>query len=475
MELEGYSYQGFPNLQESRDVQSKGFKVQIEFPSTSNNKNSNEASPSIIRASLARLLFSYLDTEDILLAEQVEEGIKLIRVSLDKSSSREQLVQDLSKRVQDAKPLSDQELQNINQKLGISENQSPYVMSFSTKPTSHQTADWYPTSSVSLTLLSSNQLQLTSDESVLSNSTGTLFLQQLSNIITLFSNSPTDLFQELLSSTFDSSLLSIHSRPFDPSQAQLSLEWLYKNARERPQAIAHELYSTTTTSPYLMTYLELDQKSNQLARFIRSKSSPSFQVETSVGVCRNRDRFFYVAHAAIWKAGGCYVPIDTDLPPERKNFISKDSGSKMVLCSESQRDLFGDLAVVLESREIQEKVEKMDNGRLEEDYASLDSLAYLLYTSGELLEEEKAKSRRQVSLNLANLRSRSLSFFLFSFFNLQVLLELLRDVFRCIEVSIGLSKLWLKCQSRLQTRTQINVWQWLVSDPCSLSRFWRLD
>lgn len=388
MEIEGYSYQGFPNLAESREVQSKRLIAQIDLPTSTPS--------SIVRAALSRLLFSYADAEDLLLEAQSEEGVKLVRVSLDKNSSRNQVAESLSQQLQQSNILSESDLQQINEKLGIASHQSPAILSFSTEPTSkHQDQDWYPKESVALVILPANRLQLVSDESILSSSTASLFLKQLISVISLLKDSPEGPFAELLPTTFDSSLLSIHSRPFDSSKATLSLEWLYKNAMERPQAIAHELYSSTTEKPYLMTYSELDKKSNQLARWIRSKVD-SFQIETSIAVCRNRDAHFYIAHAAIWKAGGCYVPIDTDLPPERKSFISKDSNAKIILCHQSQKDLFGEgLAVVLESKEVQKEVEKMEDGRLEEDYANLDSLAYLLYTSGEFVlryREAKMKS-----------------------------------------------------------------------------------
>ncbi len=33
----------------------------------------------------------------------------------------------------------------------------------------------------------------------------------------------------------------------------------------------------------------------------------------------------------VWKAGGCYVPIDPEYPAERKRYILSDSGTKLLI------------------------------------------------------------------------------------------------------------------------------------------------
>lgn len=76
------------------------------------------------------------------------------------------------------------------------------------------------------------------------------------------------------------------------------------------------------------------------------------------------------------------LQIDPELPLERKAYIARDSGARFVLTSTdiSPLSLFGDLTVFLDSTESQNAIRAETDAPL--DFASLDGLAFLLYTSG---------------------------------------------------------------------------------------------
>ncbi|WP_164018189.1 non-ribosomal peptide synthetase [Pyxidicoccus trucidator] len=82
-----------------------------------------------------------------------------------------------------------------------------------------------------------------------------------------------------------------------------------------PNAVA--LVSEETT----ITYLELEQRANQLARLLRGLG---VQEETPVCFCLERGVELIVAHLAILKAGGFYVPLDASYPAERLNSMLED-------------------------------------------------------------------------------------------------------------------------------------------------------
>ncbi|WP_010248511.1 non-ribosomal peptide synthetase [Acetivibrio cellulolyticus] len=73
-----------------------------------------------------------------------------------------------------------------------------------------------------------------------------------------------------------------------------------------------------------LTYKELNEKSNQLARFLREKG---VGVEKVVGIMMERSLDMAVALMAILKAGGAYLPIDLNLPAERITYMLEDSGA----------------------------------------------------------------------------------------------------------------------------------------------------
>ncbi|KIY73113.1 acetyl-CoA synthetase-like protein [Cylindrobasidium torrendii FP15055 ss-10] len=163
----------------------------------------------------------------------------------------------------------------------------------------------------------------------------------------------------------------------DPANEKLALDWLFENASNRPDAIAHEIYATLQEPPLMLTYGELNRKSNALAHWLVSKG---IEVEDKVPLCSNRSQYFYIAMAAILKAGGCYVSIDPELPLERKTFIADDSGAKLVFTAAEDAPTFGDRAVLLSESLLADALTSF--GGEDVCHATLDSLAYLLYTSG---------------------------------------------------------------------------------------------
>ncbi len=77
-----------------------------------------------------------------------------------------------------------------------------------------------------------------------------------------------------------------------------------------------------------ITYRELDQRSNQIAHFLRSKGVGS---DTIVGVMIERSVDMFYGIFGILKAGGAYLPIAPTFPSERIAYILQDSQAKLVL------------------------------------------------------------------------------------------------------------------------------------------------
>ncbi|WP_131799226.1 AMP-binding protein, partial [Chryseobacterium contaminans] len=67
---------------------------------------------------------------------------------------------------------------------------------------------------------------------------------------------------------------------------------------------AHEVYASLERPPQMVTYGELNEQTNVLARWLVASG---VQVEDKVCLCSVRNAHFYVAMAAILKAGACYV------------------------------------------------------------------------------------------------------------------------------------------------------------------------
>ncbi|WP_099766228.1 non-ribosomal peptide synthetase [Chryseobacterium sp. 52] len=115
-----------------------------------------------------------------------------------------------------------------------------------------------------------------------------------------------------------------------------------------------------------LTYKELDEKSNQLARYLLSRHSLGRGV--LCGIMMDRSLDMIVSILAILKTGSGYVPIDVDYPQDRIDYMVEDSGCILVIDSA----LYADFTTIDESYE---------NTGLEISISGND-LAYVIYTSG---------------------------------------------------------------------------------------------
>ena len=77
-----------------------------------------------------------------------------------------------------------------------------------------------------------------------------------------------------------------------------------------------------------VTYIELDQKANSLAR---SLLAIELMAEEAVGVLTERSASLPLAFLAILKAGGAYVPMGADLPAQRLANMATQSGMRCLI------------------------------------------------------------------------------------------------------------------------------------------------
>jgi tyrocidine synthetase-3 len=125
-----------------------------------------------------------------------------------------------------------------------------------------------------------------------------------------------------------------------------------------------------------ITYKELNERANQLARIIRGKG---IKPDTLAAIMVDRAVEMIVGILAILKAGGAYLPIDTDSVDNRIKFVLEDSGVKLLLTKTDFeiKAKFNQESIILDDNEIyhgnKTNLEKMSNP---------GNLAYMIYTSG---------------------------------------------------------------------------------------------
>ncbi|WP_314246828.1 non-ribosomal peptide synthetase [Streptomyces sp. DSM 40907] len=124
-----------------------------------------------------------------------------------------------------------------------------------------------------------------------------------------------------------------------------------------------------------VTYRELDAWAQDIADRLR----PDVEPGTPVGVCVERSPAMVAALLGVLKAGGCYVPLDPGLPPERIAYIVRDAGLRTVVAGPGGLGrLPHDLPSVVDAGAVTGGI----RGEVAGAAVPSASAAYLLYTSG---------------------------------------------------------------------------------------------
>lgn len=125
-----------------------------------------------------------------------------------------------------------------------------------------------------------------------------------------------------------------------------------------------------------ITYYELQNLSNQVAQTLLDEG---FQKQNRVSIIMNRSIEAIVSMIGVLKAGGIYVPVDSDFPVDRIRFILEDSESTHIITSHEvglwnfQSD---QRVIIYEDIPVQCIADKVQRTHTIED------AAYIIYTSG---------------------------------------------------------------------------------------------
>jgi amino acid adenylation domain-containing protein len=172
-------------------------------------------------------------------------------------------------------------------------------------------------------------------------------------------------------------------------ETQLFNQW-NDTGRDYPQhRLMHELFEEqaerTPDAPALifqseqLTYRELNERANQLARHLQSLG---VRTESLVGLCVERSLEMVVGLLGILKAGGAYVPLDPQYPQERLSFMLSDAGAPVLLTQERLREgLPASDALILCLDTQWDEIARHETGDLPASATPAD-LAYVIYTSG---------------------------------------------------------------------------------------------
>ncbi|HJT57659.1 MAG TPA: amino acid adenylation domain-containing protein, partial [Ktedonobacteraceae bacterium] len=178
----------------------------------------------------------------------------------------------------------------------------------------------------------------------------------------------------------------------ETEREQLLISW---NATQLPYKYAaciHDLFEAQAahtpdaialvSGESLLTYLELDQRANQVAHYLRQLNVGP---EIIVGLCMERSPEMVIGLLAIFKAGGAYVPLDPGYPQVRLGWIIQDSRVAVVLTQEALQAKLAEVSQYVQLISLDRDIPARHEGAREASPQSTvrpENLAYVIYTSG---------------------------------------------------------------------------------------------
>ncbi|MBQ2130679.1 MAG: amino acid adenylation domain-containing protein, partial [Prevotella sp.] len=155
---------------------------------------------------------------------------------------------------------------------------------------------------------------------------------------------------------------------YDDTQTIVSL--FVKQAKATPQNIA------VVYKDRKYTYAEVDDISNRIAAFIRTKD---LQLEDVVSVLIPRCEWMAIASLGVLKAGCAYQPLDPSYPKERLNFMMQDANAKLLIADEELQPIVDEYkGDVLLTKDIPQ----LPEAACPDVALTPNNLFILLYTSG---------------------------------------------------------------------------------------------
>src|SRR5258708_3504689 len=158
-----------------------------------------------------------------------------------------------------------------------------------------------------------------------------------------------------------------------PNRAEICLhEFVEHHATVRPDRIA------VVDGDRQVTYCELDSRSSQLERYLRSLGVGP---EIRVGVCLPRSLDMILAFLAVLKAGGAYVAADTRFPRERIAYMFNDASVPLILTHTTEESKVP-AAISLVFLDTENPALCLESRRPPEVEVTSEDIAHVIYTSG---------------------------------------------------------------------------------------------
>ncbi|MER6993997.1 non-ribosomal peptide synthetase [Saccharopolyspora hirsuta] len=184
------------------------------------------------------------------------------------------------------------------------------------------------------------------------------------------------------------------------AELELQLDGLAGPDRDLPDRRLHELFEERVRAhPDRIaavhrgtewSYQQLDERANGIARELLDRG---LRPEDVVAVVSDRTLDWMAAVLGIFKAGGCYLPVDPEFPAARVDRMLRRSECRIALTGEAAHADLGDEVVAVPLAGIGDSAEQTGQR------VAADQLAYIYFTSGSTGEPKGAMCEHLGMLN----------------------------------------------------------------------------
>lgn len=158
-----------------------------------------------------------------------------------------------------------------------------------------------------------------------------------------------------------------------PQSQNAILEYFEAHASKRSNTVALQY------GEEVLTFSALNKKANQLAHYLQHKG---IQANNKVALHFYRSTDYIISVLAVMKTGAAFIPIASDQPAERIEFILANSGCSLLLTEKGLNDNLNwdaDKVIALSGKKEEIDLEPSSNLDI---VCEPENLAYILYTSG---------------------------------------------------------------------------------------------
>jgi amino acid adenylation domain-containing protein len=223
-------------------------------------------------------------------------------------------------------------------------------------------------------------------------------------------------FRTLLAGIVENPGERISSLPLLTSdeEQQLLYQW-NETAKQFPQNLCvHELFARQSErtpdsiavifEDERLNYAELNERANKLAHHLRALGVGAEQV---VGLMMERSVEMLVSVLAVLKAGGAYLPLDSEYPQERLAFMLEDARARVLLTQSRLVQQLPQMSARVLLLDKDWGTIELESGQDCESGATLDNPAYVIYTSGSTGRPKAVVMPHRAASNLINFQIES--------------------------------------------------------------------